>query len=98
MALGALGAVRWHNRAALCVGAQETRGDAEPCAVAARNAARRKAAQADAAGALERELAVQAAQVADFEGPDMREAIQDRVRPLAGCGRRQALPAGPGLC
>jgi len=66
--------------------------------VAARNAARRKAAQADAAGTLERELAVHAAQVADFEGPDMREAIQDRVRPLAGCGRRQALPAGPGLC
>ncbi len=59
--------------------------------MAARNAARHKAAQADAAGTLERELAVHAAQVADFEGPDMREAIQDRVRPLAGRGRRQTL-------
>ena len=47
--------------------------------MAARNAARRKALQADAAAAFERELAVQAAQMADFEGPDMRETIQDRA-------------------
>lgn len=47
--------------------------------MAARNVARRKALQADAAAVFERELAVQAAQMADFEGPDMRETIQDRA-------------------
>ena len=60
---------------------QASLGETEPCAVAARTAARRKALQAEAAGVYERELAAQSAHMADFEGPDMREVIQDRARP-----------------
>lgn len=54
--------------------------EAEPCAVAARTAARRKALQAEAAAVYENELAVQSAHMGEFEGPDMREVIQDRAR------------------
>ena len=55
--------------------------------MAARTAARRMALQAEAAAVYEGELAAQAAHMADFEGPDMREVIQDRARAqlLAWC-------------
>lgn len=48
--------------------------------MAARTAARRKALQAEAAAVYEGELAAQSAHMANFEGPDMREVIQDRAR------------------